>query len=336
MAETCVLTIDDPDGYAAGFGDARIDFTITGAGDFEARLTRLTLEDLGVYRCSESLARIAYISLPPAQTFLSFPLGTTSLVSEGFVLRNGDMVLHGRGESAHQRSNGACQWGLIALSPGRLESCSKALTGRQVVAPHASRILHPAAADVSRFRHLFRQACHLAEARNKFIERPEVARALEQELLHAVTNCVAVDGTGRNPKNHNPRNYNSRNYNSRTRHNHAVVMGRFEESLSKHTDEKLTMPELCAEIGVPERSLRLCCTKFLGVSPMRYLLLRRLNKVRSALRHADPSIATVAEVARNHQFRELGRFSVTYRTVFGESPSVTLQRDPQIRPAAYA
>jgi hypothetical protein len=31
--------------------------------------------------------------------------------------------------------------------------------------------------------------------------------------------------------------------------------------------------------------------------------------------------------ARDHQFLELGRFAVTYRTTFGESPSVTLQRD---------
>jgi transcriptional regulator GlxA family with amidase domain len=72
----------------------------------------------------------------------------------------------------------------------------------------------------------------------------------------------------------------------------------------------------------------MCCAEFLGVSPTRYLLLRRLNKARSALRRADPSTATVAEVARNYQFLELGRFAVTYRATFGESPSTTLQRSP--------
>jgi transcriptional regulator GlxA family with amidase domain len=106
-------------------------------------------------------------------------------------------------------------------------------------------------------------------------------------------------------------------------------MDRFEQALSKRIDQKLEMPALCAEIGVPERSLRACCAKLLGVSPTRYFLLRRLNKARSALRRADPSTASVAQVARNHQFLELGRFAVTYRTTFGESPSVTLHRDPQ-------
>ncbi|MGY3618286.1 helix-turn-helix transcriptional regulator [Bradyrhizobium sp. USDA 10063] len=312
MAECGTLTFGYADGYTAGFGDARINLTITGAGDFDARLIRLKLNQLEACRCCESLPRIAYLSLPPERIFLSFPLGTTSLVSNGFALRKGDMVLHGRGESTHQRSEGACQWGLISLSAEQFENCSKALTGHEIVPPHASRRLRPARADASRFQRLFREACHLAEARPKLIERPEVARALEQALLHAIINCLAEETDDH----------------SRARYHHNVIMRRFEDALSKGIDQKLKMPALCAEIGVPERSLRMCCAKFLGVSPTRYLLLRRLNKARSALRRADPSMATVAEVARNHQFLELGRFAVTYRTTFGESPSVTLQRDP--------
>jgi transcriptional regulator GlxA family with amidase domain len=86
------------------------------------------------------------------------------------------------------------------------------------------------------------------------------------------------------------------------------------------------MPALCSAIGVPERTLRVCCTEFLGMSPTRYLLLRRLNMARSALRRADPATASVAEIARSCQFQEPGRFAVTYRTIFGEMPSSTLRR----------
>jgi AraC-like DNA-binding protein len=315
MAENGTLTFSDPDGYAAGFGDARVNLTITGAGDFKARLTRLKLKDLDIYRSYESLPRIAYISLPPEQIFLSFPLGTVSLISDGFALRNDDIVLHGRGGRTHQQSKSACQWGLISLSPEQFASCGKALTGQAIAPPHASRILRPARADILRFQRLFEQACRLAEAaRQKLIERPEVARALEQELLHAIFNCLSANETEGNPK---------------TRHHHAAVMVRFEETLRKRIDQKLNMPALCAELGVPARTLRMCCAEFLGVSPTRYLLLQRLNKARWALRRADPSTASVAEVARSHQFLELGRFAGTYRTTFGELPSATLQRDPQ-------
>ena len=314
MAEKCALTFSDPDGYAAGLSDARISLAMTGAGDFKARLTRLKLKDLKIYRCCESLPRIAYISLPPEQMFLSFPVGAASLIFDGFALRNGDLVLHGRGERTHQRSIGACQWGLISLSPEQFASCGKALTGRAIVPPHASRILRPARAEVLRLQRLFAQACRLAEARQSLIERPEVARALEQEMLHAIINCVAANEADDNPK---------------TRQHRAAVMVRFEEALGKRIDQKISMPALCAEIGVPARTLRMCCAEFLGISPMRYLLLQRLNKARWALRRADPLTASVAEVARSHQFVELGRFAVTYRATFGESPSATLQRDPQ-------
>jgi AraC-like DNA-binding protein len=311
MAESRTLAPSDADGYAARFGDARITLTITGAGDFQATLTRFKLKQLEAYRCHENLPRIAYISLPPERIFLSFPLSATSLVSDAIALRKGDMFLHGCGSSTHQRFADACEWGLISLSPRQFGSCSKALTGRAIASPHANRILRPARADVSRFQHLFGEACHLAEAKQELLERPGVARALEQELLHAIVNCLAADDIG-NPK---------------IRRYPAIVMSRFEEALSKHINQKSKMPSLCAEIGVPERTLRIYCAKFLGVSPTRYLLLRRLNKARSALRHADPSMTTVAQIARKHHFGELGRFAVTYRTTFGESPSVTLQRE---------
>jgi AraC-like DNA-binding protein len=314
MVESGTQTYGDPDGYAGAFGDARVDLTITGAGDFMARLTRLRLKHMEIFRCHETLPRIAFISLPGDRIFLSFAIGADAPVFGRYVLRSGDMILHGRGESIHQRSTGACQWGLISLAAGPLASYGKALTGHPLASPCASRILRPARTDASRFRRLFRQACRLAEAGKKLIERPEVARALEQEMLHAVIHCLAADEADDIVK---------------ARRHHAAVMVRFEEVLSRLLDRKLSMPVLCTEVGVAERTLRMCCAEFLGVCPTRYVTLKRLNKARAALRRADPSMSSVAEVARNHQFLELGRFSVTYRATFGESPSVTLQREPQ-------
>jgi AraC-like DNA-binding protein len=311
MAEGGILTFGDPDRYAATFGDARVNLTITGAGDFKAQLTRLKLTHLEICRYYEGLPRIAYISLPAKPIFLSFPVGTVPLIFDGFALRSGDMVLHSRCERMHQRLSGECQWSLISLSPEQLANCSKALIGQPIAPPPASRILRPSRAKALRFQRLFRQACQLAETGKKLIDRPEVARALEQDMLHAIIHCLACNEADENPK---------------TRHHHAAVMVRFEEALSKRPDDKLAMPSISAEIGVPERTLRMYCAEFLGVSPTRYLLLQRLNKARSALRRADPSIATVAGVARNYHFLELGRFAVRYRTTFGESPSTTLQR----------
>jgi AraC-like DNA-binding protein len=313
MAQGGTLKFSDPNGYAAAFGDARVDLTITGAGDFTARLTRLKLQHLEAFWCRESLPRIAYFSLPSERRTLSFPLGSASSISGGLALRNGDIVFHSRGERVHQRSNGVYEWGLISVSAEQLANCGKALTGRPIAAPDASKVFRPARAETWRFQRLFRQACRLAETGRKLIERPEVARALEQEMLHVIINCLA---TGELEDN------------SKKRHCHAALMARFESALENHIDQKLNMPVLCAAIGVPERTLRMCCAEFLGVSPTRYALLKRLNRARAALRCADPSTASVAEVARDNHFLEFGRFAVTYRNVFGELPSTTLQRVP--------
>jgi AraC-like DNA-binding protein len=314
MSGAGTLTFSDPDHYAAGFGRVRLDLTITGAGDFNARLTRLKLQHLEIYRCHESLPRIGYISFPPEQIVLSFPLSKASPTFDGFAFRNGDIAFHGRGGHSHQRSLGDCQWGLISLSPAHLAHNADILIGRPILPPRANRILQPSRPEATRFRTLYKDACDLAETGNKLIERSEIAKALEHDMLHSIIHCLTADDADDN---------------SKTRHHHAAVMVRFEEVLSRRIDQKLTMPKLCAEVGVPERTLRMCSAEFLGVSPMRYILLQRLNKARSALRRADPSTASVADVARHHQFLELGRFAVTYRATFGESPSATLHRSPQ-------
>jgi Helix-turn-helix domain len=45
-----------------------------------------------------------------------------------------------------------------------------------------------------------------------------------------------------------------------------------------------------------------------------------------ALLLANPKTRTVAEIATDQGFWELGRFSVAFRKLFGKSPSVTLRR----------
>ena len=198
------------------------------------------------------------------------------------------------------------------MAPEHLEKYCEVLSGKTLSLPAAARILRPAARDAARLRRLHAQACRLAETRPKVLAHPEVARAIEQGLIHALVTCLVAktrdDGAAR-------------------RH-HTRIMVRFEEVLADHPNRPLPMPELCALIGVSERTLRSCCAEFLGISPTRYMLLRRLKAVRIALRDADPATANVAEIAGGCGFTELGRFAGAYRTAFGESPSTTLRRAP--------
>jgi AraC-like DNA-binding protein len=89
------------------------------------------------------------------------------------------------------------------------------------------------------------------------------------------------------------------------------------------------MPQLCATVGASYTTLWDCCQEYLGMSPKRYLWLRRMHLVRRDLRSADAEKTTVTEIATAYGFWELGRFAVAYRSLFGEPPSAALRRPPE-------
>ena len=105
-------------------------------------------------------------------------------------------------------------------------------------------------------------------------------------------------------------------------------MRRLEATLAANSEQPLYVADLAAQIGVTYWTLRDCCLEYLGMSPKRYLWLRRMHLARRALRRADAERTTVIEIAADYGFWELGRFSVAYRSLFGESPSTALRRPP--------
>ena len=299
----------DPRDYENAFGKATVQLTITGGGDFRARLTWLRLRHLQVFLGREELPRIAFVSLPPSRMFVAFPIDKSPLIWNGTELHLGDFAFHARDERMHQRIDGRTSWGLMSLPATQLSSYRNSLNGRKLAIPSFGRTLRPQRVVSARLLRLHAEACRLVE--DGSAGHPSIRGGLEQELCHALVDCLSADDNKQNP---------------RKAERHADIMARFEAALAVHADCQPSLAEFCAAIGVAERTLRACCAEFLGLSPTKYILLRRLNMVRSALRRADPATARVAEIARSFQFSELGRFAVTYRRTFGEMPSITLRR----------
>jgi AraC-like DNA-binding protein len=307
-------TFVDPDEYQEGLRQAQIDLLVTANGAFKARVTWATLHHLRLLRSEEDLPRIGYVSLPSAFVFVGFAARAGPPIHwGGAALQSAEIIFHGRGDRFHQRTTGPSSWSLIGLSQEDLGRFGGALFGKAFSPRSVGGILRPVARAAAKLRRYHAQACRLAETRSRVLAHPEVARAIEQSLIHALITCLNTD--------------DRREDNAAKRH-HAATMIRFEEVLAEHPGRPLPMPELSALIGVSERTLRSCCAEFLGISPSRYVLLRRLKRARAALQNADPAAASVAEIARRCGFTELGRFAGAYRTAYGESPSTTLRRMP--------
>lgn len=294
---------------------------LTGRGNFKARLTWVNLLRLSLVRVEESLPRVAFFTLAPGPLFIAFSVRDhLRPLWNGREMGIDAMLLHSnQGDRIYQRSDGPCRWGMISVSPKNLGVYARALAHVNLTPPPNPHLLRPPLTAARNLQRLHAQACRLAETKPDIVAHKEVARGLEEDLLYALTHCLIDEGARRErgPSEH-----------------HVLTMARFEDVLSSHCHRQPSMLELCAAIGVSERTLLNYSWQFLRMSPFTYSRLRRLNLVRSALRWADPASVTVAEIARQHGFSELGRFAVAYRTLFGETPSTTLRgerstnRDP--------
>ena len=89
--------------------------------------------------------------------------------------------------------------------------------------------------------------------------------------------------------------------------------------------EALALDDLCRVAGASPRTLEYAFREVLGSSPMAWYRSRRFAAARRVLGSRPPA-ASVTEVATRFSFWHLGRFSVEYRTRFGEPPSATLRR----------
>jgi AraC family ethanolamine operon transcriptional activator len=107
-----------------------------------------------------------------------------------------------------------------------------------------------------------------------------------------------------------------------TPRNRARTLKRALAYIDAHPREALTVEELCIEsassLSTLERAFRECY----AVSPKRFMLLQRLNKVRQALVHPAES-RKIFEIANEYGFWHMSKFAADYKRVFGQLPSQT-------------
>jgi AraC-like DNA-binding protein len=199
----------------------------------------------------------------------------------------------------------------MSLPVEDLVAVGATMIGCDLTPPIDAKTFRPAPQAIARLRRLHAVAGDLAETAPKIITNPAAARGIEQTLIEAMVGCLGPA--------------EAREDRAALRQ-HALIMRRFRQTVEENPDQALYIPELCAAIGVSERTLRVCCQEQLGMSPKRYLTLRRMNLARHALYDSSPDAATVTEIATRYGFWQFGRFAGEYKSLFGESPSATLHR----------
>jgi AraC-like DNA-binding protein len=312
MPDSVTSAFSEAEDYEAALrGEGLLSLLISAGGQFRAKLTQISLSATRLSAAEERLPRIAFVSIPSDTLVILFPIGRASApVCGGISVGPGELLTLCPGEQFHARTRGVSHWGSIHLRFRRLMEYGAALTGGSFFLSSGIRHLQPSRTCERQLLGLHAAAIRIAAKSPQMLVDSEAARGLEQQLLHAVVECLsdaAIVGESRSDRGD------------------REIVVRFEQLLRSGRGAKAEIREICAALQVSERRLRLVCSAHLGMGPVAYDRLRRLSRAHRLLR-VDPSAKSVSGVARSNGFRDLGRFAINYRSAFGETPSTTLRQ----------
>ena len=314
MPSSAVRVFTDPDEYATSIRQGTVDLTVTERGQFAAKITRIDLHRLWMQRFSENLSRVSHVAGWGGRAVIAFRTEPgPSFLRSGIEMQPTVIIRHSAGQSYFHHSSGFASYASMSIPIEDMATAGSVIAGVDLTPPKDVHAHVPASHAMARLQRLHAAAGHLAEEAPEIIANPHAARGLEQALIEAMVECL---GQGHEPKN------------TLAQGQHAIVMRRFRRVAEENPEQPLYIPDVCNAIRVSDRTLRLCCQEHLGMSPKRYLLLRRMAFVRRALRTALPEATTVTDVVTRYGFWQLGRFAVEYRRLFGELPSATLEGIP--------
>ncbi len=313
-AVSSVETYSDPGRIEAAHAGATAEFIPTATGEFSAELLRIRFASLWVGRFSETGPRIRHVYQDPGRVFIKFStIAGKELIESGTLVPFASIFRHARGEEFYERTSGPSEWGVMSLPFEDTISASVALIGSDLVAPRNPQVSTPPPGEIARLWRLSSAATSLAKDAPQVLAIPGAAQGLEQSLIEAMVACLTTS------------NNSDETWALQC---HRTVMRRFHRVLQDNPDRAIYLTEICAAIGVPERTLRACCQEHLGMGPKQFLTLRRMDMVRRVLQASSPSETTVTETAARFGFWQFGRFASSYRSRFGESPSATLRQSP--------
>ncbi|NET42857.1 AraC family transcriptional regulator [Okeania sp. SIO2B3] len=104
------------------------------------------------------------------------------------------------------------------------------------------------------------------------------------------------------------------------------LIAKAETEMLGHLKKPLTLKQLAQNLKCSSCALSFGFKDLFGLSPMRYLKVRRLNAVRQRLKASEPESCTIAILASQFGFYSASHFARDYKAMFGELPSETLAK----------
>src|SRR3954453_13261685 len=200
-----------------------------------------------------------------------------------------------------------------AASPHKMPQASSGTAGITVSSdPRFAIVCDPAA--WLRAASLLQAAADVAATDPEVFEGEEARRSLRASVLEISQELLAGPWGGERPRL------------LRSSPGRQRLVRAAEECLRDDPGRAITTVDLAAALGVSASRLRRAIRATFGISPQRYLRLRRLTLLRRSLRSAGPDGPLPRDVALAHGFWHLDRLAREYRETFSEDLSEVFSR----------
>ncbi len=290
---------------------------VTAEGPFLYQMNHLALGPIGLSSTGNTAGLRVKNAGSSDSLLLSIPLGLASAAestigSQTWAAESGKAgVLAGPWQDSDVRTRPGYKNLLFAVSHRALVDALTTLTGAESRGLAFQPRFVFAAPQTAPFMQLLSDLIREADEEHPAFDAPGMAERLAEALLFRFLLSQSHTQSGL---------FSARSQQVEPRH-----VRRAAEYLDTNFHRTVTMKELGQVTGVTARALQLGFKKYRGCSPLGFVRARRLERARVLLLTSDAG-NTVSEVAQLAGIEHLGRFSVSYRRRFGESPKHTLAR----------
>ncbi|MGD1699614.1 helix-turn-helix domain-containing protein [Dapis sp. BLCC M229] len=170
-------------------------------------------------------------------------------------------------------------------------------------------------AGIKEIKDYLKQLLWLAVHKPNWLQQPHIEKLVADDLLPLLIS-------------HIPINWNSKGFLKPSRQ--AKLIAKAEQEMLASFEEPLTLRQLAQNLESSSSALSRGFKELFGMSPMRYLKVRRLNALRQHLKASDPENSSITMLAGQFGFWSAGHFARDYRAMFGELPSETLGKTAKI------
>ena len=303
-------TSRDAGQQAAGLNDWQQDYEQISAGAFEGDIECAMLGPVQVFR-EHASQKVLQVGLPRAGTVtLGLVQGAGAQPGWfcGQAVAGAQAIAVGHGQPFELVAPAGVTLGGVAIDVAELTRLGRQLRGPQFqIAAGTPTVLQRSVPQLVELAGLLEAALLQAASRPACVQQPAALRALLDALGTAVLDVLMPEA---------PMPAARLSAAGRRR-----IVRQAREYMRAHVDEPIGVPALCEATSASRRNLQYAFGEALGMSPVAYLRVMRLNRVRRDLLR-EPGLA-IGEVAARWGFWHLPRFAGDYRGFFGELPSAT-------------